>query len=76
MVIGTWGYPKIDIYDHHIMRIIGVLNVHHVQTVEAISASGFEGILHGLDENKKGIVLRNSSGLQEVFKAGKCLVTG
>lgn len=76
MVIGTWGYPAIDIYEHHVMRIIGVLNVHQIQTVEAVSASGFEGILHGLDENKKGVVLRNPSGLKEVFEAGKCLVVG
>jgi multimeric flavodoxin WrbA len=76
MVIGTWGYPKIDTYNHHIMRAIGTLNVHQIQTVEAISASGFEGVLHGLDKDKKGVVLRNPEGLKEVFEAGKCLITG
>jgi multimeric flavodoxin WrbA len=76
MVIGTWGYPKIDTYDYHIQRVIGVLNMYKVQTVEAISASGFEGLLHGLDENKRGIVLRNPEGLMEVFEAGKFLVMG
>ena len=48
----------------------------NIQTVEAISASGFEGLLHGLDENKRGIVLRNPEGLKEVFEAGKFLVMG
>jgi hypothetical protein len=76
MVIGTWGYPKIDTYDYHIQRVIGVVNMYKVQTVEAISASGFEGLLHGLDENKRGIVLRNPEGLMEVFEAGKFLVMG
>lgn len=76
MVIGTWGVPKIDTYDQHIERVIVILKVHGIQTVEAISASGFEGLLHGLDENKRGIVLRNPEGLKQVFKAGKCLVTG
>ena len=76
MVIGTWGYPKVDHLNHQIRRIIDTLNVHKIQTVEAISASGFEGLLHGLDDNKGGIVLRNPKGLKQVFKAGKCLVTG
>jgi multimeric flavodoxin WrbA len=74
MVIGAWGYPQVDTYDHHIMRTIGILNGHKIQTVEAISASGFMGL--GLDENKKGVVLKNPQGLKEVFKAGKYLVLG
>jgi len=76
MVIGTWGYPKVDMYDHHMQRVIGTLKVHRIQTVEAVSASGFEGLLHGLDEQKRGVVLKNSEGLQEVFDAGRFLVTG
>jgi len=76
MVIGTWGFPKVDVCDQQMMRVIATLNLHQIQTVEAISASGFEGLLHGLDENKKGIVLRNPEGLKEIFEAGKCLVRG
>jgi multimeric flavodoxin WrbA len=75
MVIGTWGLPTTDSYDYVIEYVALYLNQHGVKTVEAISAGGFEGVLHGFDENKKAIILRHPEELKKAFEAGKSLVT-
>ena len=76
MVIGTWAYPHADTYDHVIADISTRLHVSGVETVEAISACGFGGMLRGLDDRKKGLILRFPKELEKVYQAGKSLVTG
>jgi len=76
MVIGTWGYQNLEIYDHVVGHIANLLNGHRIEPMEAISACGFSGMLHGYDENKKAIILRYPEELKKVFEAGKTLVTG
>jgi multimeric flavodoxin WrbA len=73
LVIGTWGYPCIDTYDHVIENIISILNLHKVQTVEALSACGFEGMLHGLDEKRTGVISRHPKELKKAYEAGRAL---
>lgn len=73
MVIGTWGYPSIDTYDHVIENIISILNLHKVETVEALSACGFEGLRHGLDEKRTGVIARHPKELAKAFTAGRAL---
>jgi len=73
MVIGTWGYPAIDTYDHVIENVISVLNLHKVETIEALSACGFEGILHGLDEKRRGVIARYPHLLKKAGNAGQSL---
>ena len=73
MVIGTWGYPSIDTYDHVIENIISILNLHKIQTVEALSACGFEGMLHGLDRSRRGVIARHPQGLKKAYAAGRAL---
>ena len=73
MVIGTWGYPCIDTYDHVIENIISILNLHKVETVEALSACGFEGMLHGLDSGRKGVIARHPKELKKAYDAGRAL---
>lgn len=75
MVIGTWGYPYINTYDHVIESVISTLNLHKVETIEALSACGFEGILHGLDEKRRGVILRHPKQLKKAYAAGRGLVT-
>ncbi|MEI6126422.1 MAG: NAD(P)H-dependent oxidoreductase, partial [Pseudomonadota bacterium] len=74
MVIGTWGYSAIDTYDHVIENIISILNLHKVETVEALSACGFEGLLHGLDRSRLGVIARYPKQLHKAYAAGKALV--
>ena len=76
MVIGTWGYAYIDTYDHVIENVMVVLKLHKIETVEALSACGFEGILHGLDEKKKGIIVKFPDELHKAYQAGIGLVKG
>jgi len=76
MVIGTWGYPAIDTYDHMIERLISILHLHGFETAEALSACGFSGKLGGFDENRKAMVLRFPKELEKAHQAGKSLVTG
>ena len=76
LVIGTWGYPYVDTYDFVIAQIISVFNIFRIITVEAISACGFWGMLQGLDEKRKAIVLRFPKELEKAYQAGKSLVTG
>jgi len=75
MVIGTWGYPYIDSYDHVIENVMVVLKLHKIETVEALSACGFEGILHGLDENRKGTIAKFPGELRKAYEAGVGLVS-
>ena len=76
MVIGTWGYPYADTYDQVIEGITMRLYVSGVETVEAISACGFTGMLRGLDDKRRGLILRFPKELEKVYQAGKSLVTG
>jgi len=76
LVIGVWGYPYVDTYDFVISSVIDQLNAFGIVTVEAISACGFEGVLHGLDENRKAMILRFPKELEKVYQAGRTLVTG
>jgi len=48
MIIGTWGARDTIKYDHVVERIIILTNGHKIEPVEAISAGGFSGMLHGL----------------------------
>jgi len=76
MVIGTWAYPDVDTYDHVIAEITMRLWVSGVETVEAISACGFGGMLRGLDDKRKGLILRFPREMEKAYQAGKSLVTG
>ena len=76
MVIGVWGYPSVDGYDDMTDWIILILKILNIETVEAISANGFEGILHGLDDEGKALILRYPKELEKAYLAGKSLVTG
>jgi multimeric flavodoxin WrbA len=75
MVIGTWGLPTLDTYDYVIEYIMLYLNTHGVTPVEAVSACGFEGVLHGFDENRKAMILKYPNELKKAYEAGKGLVT-
>jgi len=75
MVIGTWGFPATDTYDYVIEYVMRYLGAHGFTTVEAISACGFEGLLHGWDENRKAIILSYPRELEKAYQAGKGLVT-
>jgi multimeric flavodoxin WrbA len=70
MVIGTWGYPYTDTYDFIIQNIMIILKLHGVETVEALSACGFEGMHHGLDDKKRGVIARYPEELNKAFEAG------
>ena len=76
MVIGTWGFSTIDSYDDIVENMIILMKMHGVETVEALSACGFEGMLHGLDENRKGMIAQHPELLKKAFDAGVALVTG
>lgn len=76
LVIGTWGVPKVDAYDHVIENLILTLNDHKIETVGAISVGGLEGVYYGVDDNKKAIALRFPGEMEKVYRAGRALVTG
>ena len=75
MVIGTWGYPRIDTYDHVIENIISILNLHKVETIEALSACGFEGLRHGLDKKRRGVIASHPRELKKAYTAGRALAS-
>jgi multimeric flavodoxin WrbA len=75
MVIGTWGAAWVDSYDHIIENIINVMHVNDIATVEAISACGFEGMFHGLDDKRKARIHSFPKELEKAYQAGKSLVT-
>jgi hypothetical protein len=74
--IGTWGYPSPDTYDFIMEKIMIVLKLHHFETVEAVSACGFEGMLHGFDEQGKAFVRRFPEEMRHAYEAGQGLVRG
>ncbi len=76
MVIGTWGTLDVDTYEHIIENIASKIGMRGFPTIEAVAATGFVGLLSGLDEEGKGIVLRYPEILKEAFQAGRSLVTG
>lgn len=76
MVIGTWGYQNLEIYDHVVAHVANLLNGHRIEPMEAISACGFSGMLHGFDDGKKAIILRYPEELKKVYEAGRALVLG
>jgi multimeric flavodoxin WrbA len=76
MVIGTWGYAGLDTYDHTMEQIMTILNLHHLDPVEALSCSGFAGKYHGWDQEGKAIVLRYPEELKKAYQAGKTLASG
>ena len=76
MVIGTWGTNDVDAYDNIIEVVINRLNLYHYQVVEALSACGFAGMLSGLDEEGKGVILRHPKEMEKAYQAGRNLVTG
>jgi multimeric flavodoxin WrbA len=75
MVIGTWGLPTTDSYDYVIEYVISYFSQHMVKTVEAISAGGFMGMLHGFDQDHKAMILRFPNEYKKAYEAGKGLVT-
>ena len=75
LVIGTWGYAYDDTYDHIIENIMVILKLHKIETVEALSACGFEGILHGLDEKRRGVIAKFPKELKKAYDAGAALGT-
>ncbi|MCX8126124.1 MAG: flavodoxin family protein, partial [Dehalococcoidia bacterium] len=76
LVIGTWGYPYDDTYDDVMARVMVTLRLHRIETVEAISAGGFAGMLHGLDDDRRALVLRHPEQLRKAYEAGRALVLG
>jgi len=76
MVIGTWGVTDADVYDEVMENIMLLLYMHRIEPVEAISAGGFEGMLHGFDDKKKAMVLRSPEALEKAYEAGKALIIG
>jgi len=76
MVIGTWGGPGVDIFEYVVEKILQTLDSRGVVPVEALSACGFEGVLHGLDDKGKAIILRYPAELEKAYQAGKSLVAG
>jgi len=76
MVVGTWGHANTEDYDVYLEKVINILNSNRIATVEALSAGGFEGILHGLDEEGKAMILRFPKELEKAYQAGKSLVIG
>lgn len=76
MIIGTWGTLDTDTYEHIIENIASKIGMRGFPTIEAVAATGFVGLLSGLDEEGKGIVLRYPEILKQTFQAGRTLVTG
>jgi putative NADPH-quinone reductase len=76
MIIGTWGAKDENMYDDIIQRVCILMNGHRIEPVEAISASGFAGLLKGFDEDKKAMILRYPEELRKVYEAGRTLITG
>jgi multimeric flavodoxin WrbA len=76
MVIATWGYPYTDTYDHSVEQVITWLNLHRIEPVEALTACGFSGLLHGWDENHKAIILRHPEEMEKVYRAAWRMITG
>ena len=76
MVICTWGYFAPDTYDFVMENVINILNSRKILTVEALSACGLAGMLNGLDDKGKAMILRYPNEIEKAYQAGKALVTG
>lgn len=77
MVIGTYGSPFVDsFYDSVIENVMYKLVSFGIEPVEALSACGFFGVLGGLDDKGKAMILRFPQELEKAYQAGKSLVTG
>jgi multimeric flavodoxin WrbA len=75
MVISCWGSPWPDSYAHAVEHLIHFLHIFGITTVEALVASGLEGVLHGLDDKKKAIIRKYPDEVAKAYLAGKSLVT-
>jgi len=69
-IIGTWGWPSNDAYNHIIEFQVILLKLFQVITTEIISACGFWGEYY-----KKGIIKKDEKGLAMAYDAGKEFVT-
>ena len=76
MVIGTWGVANVDSFDYIIDSTMAMMYGRGIEPAEALSAVGFEGMLHGRDDKKKAIILRFPKEMEKAYQAGKSLVTG
>ena len=76
MVIGTWGSPSMDTFESVVEKILGMVGMYGIAPVEALSAGGCEGVLHGWDDKGKAIILGYPTELEKAYQAGKSLVTG
>jgi multimeric flavodoxin WrbA len=76
MVIGTWGYTNVDTYDHVVEKMATLMNGHRIEPVEALSASGFAGLLRGFDDDGKAMILHYPAELAKAYAAGRALVAG
>jgi len=76
MMITTWGYPYIEAYEDTMERVMNTLSQFNIEVIEAISACGFIGLLRGLDEKRKAIILRFPKEMVKAYQAGRSLVTG
>ena len=76
LVIGTWGAAILDAFDSVVEKVMNMLNNRGIEPVEAVSACGFEGLLHGFDDKRKAMILRFPNELEKAYQAGKALVTG
>ncbi len=77
MVIGTYGSPFVDsFYDSVIEKVMFILVNFGIEPIEVLSACGFVGVLGGLDDKGKAMILRFPKELEKAYQAGKSLVTG
>jgi len=77
MIIGTYGSPFVDsFYDSVIEKVMYLFVSFGIEPVEALSACGFLGVLGGLDDKGKAMILRFPKELEKAYQAGKSLVTG
>jgi len=76
LVVGTWGAAILDAFDSVVEGVMNSLNNRGIEPVEALSACGFEGLLHGFDDRRKAIILRFPDELEKAYQAGKTLITG
>lgn len=76
MIIGTWGYQNVDTYDHVVEKMATLLNGHRIEPVEALSASGFAGLLRGFDDAGQAMILHYPEELKKAYAAGRALVIG
>ncbi len=53
MVIGTWGYPCIDTYDHVIENIISILNLHKVKPLRPCRPADLKACSTALTTSEK-----------------------